>query len=195
MSSASRGSSAPKQPFPKWLADPFCCLHKAQEPTLAAHLTPCAVQTQRNEANVRATRVTHTKERDGDWYRFGHVGARRDKEGIHLVVASSPQRSTESPALAPQNAQHAADCLRAAIANTQDKACGGKSIKEILEEELDTVVERIMTGQDAEDGRDPGRAEGVAYALAVFQNPYRPNIESVREEAMDRWYEENPDDR
>lgn len=139
---------------------------------------------------TRTTTVHRTEERDGTWWRFGHVGARRDKAGIHLVVSNSPQRSIESPAMAPSNAQHAADCLRAAVANLPDASCGGKSIREMLEDELDTIVERIMTDCEAEDGRDPGRAEGVAYALAVFLNPYLPNIDAVREAAMDRWYED-----
>lgn len=72
--------------------------------------------------------------------------------------------------------------------------CGGKSIVGMLETELDTIVERIMNGAEAADGRDPGRAEGIATALAVFFNPYRPDLDSVRQAAMDRYEAAGHDD-
>lgn len=78
---------------------------------------------------------------------------------------------------------------RMEIAAAAGESCGGKSIIEMLEDELDTVIDRLMTGAAAGDGRDPGRAEGVAFALAVMQNPYRPNINSVKNDAMVRWEE------
>ena len=58
---------------------------------------------------------------------------------------------------------------------------------EVIWEELDAIMERLMTGQAAEDGKDPGRAEGIAYAIAVMNNPYLPSVDNVREQAMDRW--------
>jgi hypothetical protein len=63
----------------------------------------------------------------------------------------------------------------------------GPSLLETLWEELDSIVERLMTGCEAADGRDPGRAEGVAYAIAVITNPYHPSIPAVREECVRRW--------
>jgi len=66
-------------------------------------------------------------------------------------------------------------------------SCAGKSIVEIMWEELDTIVERIMTGEEAEDGRDPGRAEGVAMCISIISNPYLPNLPAVREEAIRRF--------
>lgn len=72
--------------------------------------------------------------------------------------------------------------------------CGGKSIVGMLEDELDTIVERIMNGAEAADGRDPGRAEGIATALAVFFNPYRPDLDAVRQAAMDRYDAAGHDD-
>ena len=65
------------------------------------------------------------------------------------------------------------------------QVCNGKSILEMLYEELDAIVERLMAGAASEE--DKGRAQGVAYAIAVIENPYMPNIERVREAAMDRW--------
>jgi hypothetical protein len=65
------------------------------------------------------------------------------------------------------------------------QVCGGKSLFEMLWEELDAIVERIMA--EAADEHDVGKAQGVAFAIATIQNPYRPSIEAVRAEAMRRW--------
>lgn len=67
----------------------------------------------------------------------------------------------------------------------------GKSILATLWEELMSISERLYTGAEAEDGRDPGRAEGVAYCIAVMTNPYKPDIQAVRAEVARRWREEN----
>lgn len=68
-------------------------------------------------------------------------------------------------------------------------SCAGKSLLEIMWEELDTIVERMMAGAGAED--DKGMALGVAYCIAVVTNPYYVNVEAVREEAMERWEEKH----
>jgi hypothetical protein len=80
-----------------------------------------------------------------------------------------------------------ADSLRPIRPTSQ--VCHGKSILEMLWEELDTIVERLMGGGEAE--HDIGRAQGVAYAIAVIENPYYVDIERVRKEAMDRWEQQN----
>lgn len=143
---------------------------------------------------MKATRVVYTTEGDGkrrrERWAFGHVHAERTNKGIELKVFETPTTYTGTHPLSPQEAQYSADVLRAAVAQTDGKACAGKSIQELVWDELLTVVDRLMTDQPAEDGRDPGRAEGLAFALAVFQNPYRPNIEAIKDQAMDMWDEE-----
>lgn len=83
--------------------------------------------------------------------------------------------------------------------------CGGKSILEILWEELLEVYsdiihwrpERVdpdhpdwMHQEDAEErGHNKGRAVGLATAIAVIVNPYAPNLEAVRAEAKTRYEE------
>jgi hypothetical protein len=64
----------------------------------------------------------------------------------------------------------------------------GRSLLEQLWEELDAVVDRLLEpGAVAEDGRDPGRAEGVAFAIALIRNRNgTPDIQAVRSEAMER---------
>lgn len=65
----------------------------------------------------------------------------------------------------------------------------GKSIIDMLWDELDTVVQRIMSEDGAaEDGRDPGRAEGIATALSILLNPYAPSLPEIREQAMQRYH-------
>lgn len=69
------------------------------------------------------------------------------------------------------------------------QVCSGKSILDLLWEELDAVVERLMARAAGED--DKGKAQGVAYAIAVILNPYLPNVEAVRDQAMLRWEADN----
>jgi hypothetical protein len=99
----------------------------------------------------------------------------------------------------------------------------GRTVIEVLFEELwkelDTVVELIMSEGEPEvwtdeDGEvrcsqaDPpdglaavqkygewrGQAQGYAYALAVLTNPYKPDIEAIRTEAMERYEKGEEDD-
>lgn len=133
--------------------------------------------------------VTRTEDARGTKWSFGHIGVEKNsnEQGYRLTYWSSPNTAHSTPVLTSQECAIAADVLRAAVVNAGGSQCAGKSIYEQLWEELMAIMERLMTGQEAEDGRDPGRAEGVAHALAVFTNPYVPNIEAIREEAMDRW--------
>lgn len=71
------------------------------------------------------------------------------------------------------------------------QVCGGKSILEMMWGELDAIVERLMGGGAAED--DKGRAQGVAMCIALVENPYLPDVERIREQAMDRWEAQNAD--
>lgn len=87
-------------------------------------------------------------------------------------------------------------------------------VKELLAElwaELDTIVDHIMSTEEPEVsdfdsgicyqdietgtagdackkwGEWRGQAQGIAYAIAVLSNPYKPDVEAVRAEAMQRW--------
>jgi hypothetical protein len=119
----------------------------------------------------------------------------REPANLRMTVWMNDSQGSTTPALHPQEAIIASDVLRAAAVNAGGAACGGQTILEGLWEELMAIMERLMTGQDAEDGKDPGRAEGVAFAIAVMQNPYRPSVDSVREQAMERWEEEQAKDQ
>lgn len=85
----------------------------------------------------------------------------------------------------------------------------GKSILDILWEELDSIVDRIMddggeprvegfTADHAlslgkEWGEQRGQAQGVAYAVALLTDPLAPDVPAVRELAMARYDERQAD--
>lgn len=89
----------------------------------------------------------------------------------------------------------------------------GRSIIEIIWEELDAVMDRLME-EDEPDvdhydegvqyqsirvgdfseavkvwGETRGQAQGLAYAIAVYTNPYLVNVPAVKEMAVERWEE------
>lgn len=106
------------------------------------------------------------------------------KKRIRLKLS----RASTSLKLTPSGLEKMTEAaLEAFYPERHPASCAGKSIVEMLWEELDAIVDRIMSDAAAEDGRDPGRAEGVAYAIAVINNPYGPNLDLVRGQAMERW--------
>lgn len=66
-------------------------------------------------------------------------------------------------------------------------SCAGRSLLEMIEERLDDVVDRLMAGE-AED-TDKGAALGLAEAIAIIKNPYYPDVDVIRAEAMERYDE------
>lgn len=66
-----------------------------------------------------------------------------------------------------------------------EATCTDRSLVEMMEDELDTIIERLMSGGDAEG--DKGKAEGVAYCIALVRQPYSPSVPDVKNEAMLRW--------
>lgn len=71
-------------------------------------------------------------------------------------------------------------------------ACAGKTPLEMIWDDLDVVVERLAAGAEHED--DKGMALGLASAIAIIENPYRPDVERVRAVAMERWQEKYGED-
>lgn len=84
-------------------------------------------------------------------------------------------------------------------------SCGGKSILEMIWDQLMEVYEELATSrplviddfhedrcrrEDAmEYGQVRGQALGLATAIAILVNPYAPNVDAVRAEAKTRWEE------
>lgn len=96
---------------------------------------------------------------------------------------------------------------KAKLANAVSAA--GRSLLEILWEELDAVIDRLVAdGKPAEVppvpkvgnqrplaawrdewmkyGEERGQAQGLAYAIAVIMNPYSPDVPAVRRMASNR---------
>lgn len=75
--------------------------------------------------------------------------------------------------------------------------CAGKTIKQLIEERLDEYIDELMD-DDAVAGMTEMQlsalkhtAAGLTEALAILSKPYYPNIEAIKEEAMDRYAERN----
>jgi hypothetical protein len=64
---------------------------------------------------------------------------------------------------------------------------GGPTLIEALWNEMDAIMERLMTGQANEDGGDKYRAEELAWVLAIVTNAYDPSVDRIRAETMARW--------
>lgn len=67
----------------------------------------------------------------------------------------------------------------------------GASILETYWQELDSILERLLSGNPAEDGKDSGRAEAMVYAIAVATNPYKVDVNAIRKEARARYRAQN----
>lgn len=63
--------------------------------------------------------------------------------------------------------------------------CAGRSIVEMMEDELDAIIERLMGEPENEEER--GKAAGVSYCIAIARQPYNPDVPAVKNEAMLRW--------
>jgi hypothetical protein len=86
----------------------------------------------------------------------------------------------------------------------------GRSISEMLWEQLDAVMETLMSEGDPysrkewdpddidairnqvqEYGELRGKAQGFAHAIALMYSPYDPHIDHIKELAMERWESRN----
>jgi hypothetical protein len=66
--------------------------------------------------------------------------------------------------------------------------CNDRSVKEIMEDELDSICDRLMSpGSEAADEQDKGRAESLCWAIALIENPYAPDMVRVKGRMMIRY--------
>jgi hypothetical protein len=61
----------------------------------------------------------------------------------------------------------------------------GRSILQALWEDLDALMDEIMSNPPDPDTK--GQARGLALAIARMQKPYNPSLDAVRKEARERW--------
>lgn len=69
----------------------------------------------------------------------------------------------------------------------QHQSAAGKSLIQLLQEKLDEVISNLYDESLSDEyERLRGQAYGIAYALALIENPYLLDIELVKSKAMDR---------
>lgn len=64
-----------------------------------------------------------------------------------------------------------------------------------MEDELDEVVEDIVLlseRPESEIVQDKGKAQGIAWCIALILKPYYPEPDKVRDAAMQRFFEKYP---
>ena len=70
-------------------------------------------------------------------------------------------------------------------------SCAGRSLLEIIEDELDDSFDALMdkdNGYDEETlNKAKGRAEGLTFAIAIIKGPYAPNIDAIKGQAVERY--------
>lgn len=73
------------------------------------------------------------------------------------------------------------------MANPNATKVAGKSIIDLLWEEMDHLMDLLMEDHCEEPEWTRGRATGVAWAIALMSNPYLQNVDQVRTLAKERW--------
>jgi len=74
----------------------------------------------------------------------------------------------------------------------------GKSLLDLLWEQLDQFVDDVQAlssaatswdtrNQAAELANAKGQAHAMAVAIALVTNPYHPDVDEIKSEAMERW--------
>jgi hypothetical protein len=173
-----------------WLADPVACAIRARDHAGTVEGSGCTILAGRTEALSRTTLVHRQETPKGAQYEWGHLFVRVDgRPGelrtFYTGVNATGHHAFEGPALSAEHANVMSDLLRAAVVNAGGHHCGGKSLYEMVWEEMMAITERLMTDTAAED--DVGAARAIAYVLAIMQNPYLPNVDAVREQVMEKW--------
>ena len=66
----------------------------------------------------------------------------------------------------------------------------GKSLLDLLWEQMDQFVDAVQEPVNQDEFENAkGRAHGMAVAIALVTNPYHPDVDTIKSEAMERWAE------
>jgi hypothetical protein len=175
-----------------WLADATKCAIRLKNES------GCTILAGRSEVTGRITKLHRSEEGGRTFWSWGHVYAVEDKGtgGQRVIRAgiSGETKATETPSMLPEAANALADALRAAYVQAGSSDCGGDTIMDLIWREMMVVTDRLIGISEAGEEPDPddvGAARSLAWVLAVMQNPYLPNVDSVREQVMERWENEN----
>lgn len=122
----------------------------------------------------------------------------RNLRGVHgnakvEKIPGSRNYATTINGISFEISGHDAEDLMCAL-STALRPHAGIAIIGRIQEELDGVMNRLMTGEVAEDGRDPGRAEAFTMAMAIFRNLYKVDYPGEKERQVERWHRNNPEE-
>jgi hypothetical protein len=159
----------------------------------------CNILEGRSEVMSRTTLVARQETPEGARYEWGHLFVRVDgKPGtVRTFVPGENLEGGEQRGYMRLSSEHAnvmADLLRAAHVNAGGSTCGGKTLYEMIWDEMMVVTDRLIGIQDAGGEPEPddvGAARSLAWVIAIMQNPYLPNIDAVRQQVMERWERED----
>lgn len=111
----------------------------------------------------------------------GHSGLVRVE-----TVNRRGDRSISLDGMKFQVGQSVAEDLLAALSSSL-RPYAGYAIFDRIQQELDPVLDRLMSGDVTEDGRDPGRAEAYTMVLAIVRNPYDTDYPGEKDRQMERY--------
>lgn len=119
----------------------------------------------------------------------------RNPRGVHGnakvdLIPGSNDRAVDINGIAFQISTSDAEDLMCAL-TTSLRPHAGIAIISRIQEELDAVMDRLMSGDVAEDGRDPGRAEAYTMVMAIFRNLYSTDYPGEKERQMERYWKRN----
>lgn len=144
----------------------------------------------------RTTLVHRQETPEGARYEWGHLYVRTegnpgDLRTMYAGVNNTGHHAVETPGMSPEHANVMSDLLRAAVVNAGGSSCGGKTLYDMIWDEMMVVTDRLIGAGDQADPDDVGAARSLAWVIAVMQNPYLPNVDAVREQVMERWERED----
>jgi hypothetical protein len=122
----------------------------------------------------------------------------RNERGVHgnakvKKIAGSGSYAVEINGIAFEISGADAEDLMCAL-TTALRPHAGVAIIGRIQEQLDSVMDRLMTGEVSEDGRDPGRAEAYTMAMAIFRNLYNTDYPAEKQRQVERWNRLNPEE-
>lgn len=111
---------------------------------------------------------------------------------VKVETLSKGDRKIDLDGMGFQIGQAVAEELLAALSSSL-RPYQGYAIFDRIQQQLDPVMDRLMAGAPAEDGRDPGRAESYTMVLAIIRNPHKADYPSEKVRQVNRWNFMNED--
>lgn len=106
---------------------------------------------------------------------------------VHIETLAKGDRVIDFDGMKFQVGNKVAEELLSALSSSL-RPFAGLSIFDKIMGDLDPILDRMMAGEAAEDGRDPGRAEAFTKCLAIIRNPYAPDYPGEKERQMERYH-------